>query len=266
MSQRANSTWRVSVSFEINLHTKDKGILNKIKNFFGVGHVTSRETKNICVFRVTKIEDLINVIIPHFLKFPLLTQKYSDFVLWSKVVNLLHLGQHLIPSVFSTILSYYASINKGVSAKVSAAFPNIIPVPKLNPILPTSLNPYWVSGFTAGDGGFFIGIRPLTGQIYFRFSIAQHNRDILLMKLLIEFFGCGKVNERDTILRCDFYIQDFNNIYNIVIPHFDQFALNNIKELDYRDFKKAAELYKVNGRGSTEAIKDIISNMNSKRT
>ena len=84
-----------------------------------MGHVTSRETRNICVFRVTKIEDLINVIIPHFLNFPLLTLKYSDFVLWSKVVNLLHLGQHQIPSVFSTILSYYASINKGMSAKVS---------------------------------------------------------------------------------------------------------------------------------------------------
>ena len=81
----------------------------------------------------------------------------------------------------------------------------------------------------------------------------------------ILFFGCGKVNEREIISRCDFYIQDFNNIYSIVIPHFDQFALNNIKELDYTDFKKAAELYKVNGRGSTEAIRDIISNMNSKR-
>lgn len=265
LSQRANSTWRVSVSFEINLHTKDKGILNEINNFFGVGHVTSRETRNICVFRVTKIEDLINVIIPHFLNFPLLTLKYSDFVLWSKVVNLLHLGQHQIPSVFSTILSYYASINKGMSAKVSAAFPNIIPFPSLTPVLPASLNPYWVSGFTAGDGGFSIGIRPLTGQIYFRLFITQHNRDILLMNLLIEFFGCGKVNEREIISRCDFYIQDFNNIYSIVIPHFDQFALNNIKELDYTDFKKAAELYKVNGRGSTEAIRDIISNMNSKR-
>jgi hypothetical protein len=31
--------------------------------------------------RVTKIEDLIKVIIPHFIKYPLLTQKYGDFFL-----------------------------------------------------------------------------------------------------------------------------------------------------------------------------------------
>lgn len=34
---------------------------------------------------------------------------------------------HLTKSGFSTILSYYASINKGVSKKVLKYYPNIIP-------------------------------------------------------------------------------------------------------------------------------------------
>jgi hypothetical protein len=88
----------------------------------------------------------------------------------------------------------------------------------MNPIFPNLLNPYWVSGFTAGDGGFSIGIRPITGQIYFRFHIAQHSRDILLMNLLINFFNCGKVHIRSNTDRCDFFIQDFNKIYDIIIP------------------------------------------------
>jgi len=97
----------------------------------------------------------------------------------------MNLKKHLTYSGFNTILSYYASINKGTSKTVANAFPDIVSVIKIKPILPNFLNPYWVSGFTAGDGGFSIGIRLITGQIYFRFHIAQHSRDILLMNLLI---------------------------------------------------------------------------------
>jgi hypothetical protein len=69
ISKRSNTlNWRVSVSFEINLHIKDIEILHKIQEYFGVGSVTSRLNRNLCVYRVTKIEDLLNVIIPHFKK------------------------------------------------------------------------------------------------------------------------------------------------------------------------------------------------------
>ena len=54
--------WRIIVSFEINLHSKDIKILNQIKDYFGVGSVTSRPAWNLCVYRVTKPEDLIKVI------------------------------------------------------------------------------------------------------------------------------------------------------------------------------------------------------------
>jgi hypothetical protein len=85
------------------------------------------------------------------------------------------------------------------------------------------------------------------------------------MNLLIQFFNCGKVHVRSNTDRCDFYLQDFNNIYNIIIPHFDKYPLNNIKQLDYADFKIAANLFKSDGIKNTEMIKKIISNMNSRR-
>ncbi len=263
ISKRTKLIWRVSVSFEINLHVKDINILHKIQEFFGVGSVTSRINKNICVYRVTKIGDLVKVIMPHFIKYPLLTQKYSDFILWSKAVELINKKEHLNSTGFKTILNYYASINRGMSSKVLASFPNIVVVDRIKPNTPENLNPHWVSGFTAGDGGFSIGIRKITNQIYFRFYITQHSRDILLMKLLIKFFGFGKVNVRSN--RCDFYIQDFSKIYGIIIPHFDTYPLCNVKSLDFWDFKEAANLYKVDKKGSVETIQQLIFNMNSKR-
>jgi hypothetical protein len=41
--------------------------------------------------------------------------------------------------------------------------------------------------------------------------------------------------------------------------------LYNINYLDFLDFKQAAELFKLGGKDNIEAIKTIISNMNSKR-
>lgn len=233
ISRRSTLKWRVTVSFEINLHINDVAILYKIKEFFGVGLVSTLPKASKCVYRVTKIEDLINVIIPHFSLYPLITQKYSDFVLWSKVVKLMHTKQHLTSAGFNLILTYYASINRGISKTVLAAFPNIVAAIRDTVVLPDNLNPYWVSGFTAGDGGFSVGIRPETGQIYFRFHIAQHSRDNLLMSLFIKFFGCGNVTTRKNYNRNDFYIQDFSKIYNIVIPHFNDYPLYNVKSLDF---------------------------------
>nr|UEV87080.1 hypothetical protein [Grifola frondosa] len=194
-----------------------------------------------------------------------MTNKYSDFVLWSKVVELMVTKQHLTPIGFITVLSYYASINKGLSPKVLSAFPDIVGVDKVIVNLPERLHPEWVSGFVAGDGGFSIGIRENTGQIYFRFHITQHSRDQLLMRMFILFFECGKLNIRTNTERCDYYVQDFQNIYNKIIPHFYKFPLCNVKSLDFESFKQAVILYKEGGKNNTKAIQQIINTMNSKR-
>lgn len=68
------------------------------------------------------------------------------------------------------------------------------------------------------------------------------------MNLFVKFFGCGNVNIRLKNNRCDFYVPDLNKIYNIIIPHFNNYPLCNIKFLDFEDFKKGAELYKSEGK------------------
>ena len=52
------------------------------------------------------------------------------------------------------ILSYYASINRGVLPKVSDFFPDITPFDRPNQLLPSKLSPHWVSGFVGGMVGF----------------------------------------------------------------------------------------------------------------
>jgi len=54
-------------------------LLYKIQFFFGVGNIRIVQTRDTVVYSVIKIKCFTNVIIPHFLKYPLRTQKQSDF-------------------------------------------------------------------------------------------------------------------------------------------------------------------------------------------
>lgn len=63
------------------LHEKDAEILYKIQSFFGVGAVYNRSDRKISVYRVTNVNYLNDVIIPHFTKYTLISKKGLDFLL-----------------------------------------------------------------------------------------------------------------------------------------------------------------------------------------
>ena len=266
--------WRVRTFFEINLHIKDVNILYQIQSFFGVGAVYLRVDRKICVYRVSNIKYIKDIIIPHFKKYPLITQKAIDFDLWSKVIQIILNKEHLNKSGFETILTYYASLNIGVSKKVFNYYPNIMPVKRGKVKLPLNLNPYWVSGFVSGGGGFSIIVRPsksyiLKQQVSCRFHIAQHIRDIELMKLFSNFFNCGTVYVRsNSSQRCDFVVQDIDLLLYKIIPHFDLYPIFNLKFKDYICFKQALDIIKSKQHLIPEGldkIKTLVLEMNSNR-
>lgn len=66
------------------------------------------------IYSVSSIKDINNVIIPHFDKYPLLTQKRPDFLLFrnsSKMaIGLINEGAHLTTEGLTKIVSYQGAI------------------------------------------------------------------------------------------------------------------------------------------------------------
>lgn len=124
--------WRITLSFQIQLHKQDLPLLNQIQAFFGVGKIY--ESKEKILYQVRSVQDLINVIIPHFNKYPLISQKRADFELFKLVVELVNSGEHLTSEGLTKILALKASMNNGLSKSLKESFPGIIPVerPKIN--------------------------------------------------------------------------------------------------------------------------------------
>lgn len=186
--------WAVQLEFKIELHVQDILLLYKIQDYFGVGSVT--QYGKVARYYTSSIKDLINVIIPHFTKYPLHTQKGADFILFKLAALLIEKGEHLTRCGLQQIVNFKASINWGLSDVLKQAFPNTIPYPRtMTGVSGIPLD--WLAGFISGDGNFSItlgrvnllGIR--TTRLFF--SITQHIKDLPLMKSLVEVLGCGFV-------------------------------------------------------------------------
>jgi len=71
---RMRTGWCVELVFTIRLHIKDLALLNTIAGFYGVGKVYTHENVEEASYVVNTVKGL-EVIIDHFTKYPLLTQK-----------------------------------------------------------------------------------------------------------------------------------------------------------------------------------------------
>ncbi len=103
--------WCVNCVFKISLHLKDKELLDSIQAFFGVGRVTGSVSAD---YRVERISDLVEVIIPHLDKYPLISKKKADYELFKRIVFMIKDGLHLtdkglqeiMNSTFSGVILY----------------------------------------------------------------------------------------------------------------------------------------------------------------
>ena len=176
------------------MHQKDRALLELIKTSLGVGQIYKHGRDSIVV-RVGSVKDLL-VIIDHFDKYPLITQKLADYILFKRVLELMNRQEHLtVLEGLNKVVAIKASINKGLSSAFKAAFPNIQPVAR--PLVPNQSipHPQWLAGFTSGEGCFYISIgKPSSSggsAIRLRFILTQHNRDNELMGSLVEYLACG---------------------------------------------------------------------------
>ena len=69
---------QVELVFQINQHSKDEQLIINIAEYLKCG-VISKHYKDAVVFKVTKLSDLNQNIIPFFLKYPIFGIKSKDF-------------------------------------------------------------------------------------------------------------------------------------------------------------------------------------------
>jgi hypothetical protein len=130
--------YSVEAVFMIHLHQKDLALLTRIKSAFGVGSIYILG-KGTIKYKVSSVKEL-GVILDHIDKYPLLTQKYGDYLLFKQVFNLAapptkqRTFNSSVPASLQgleglrKVVAIKASMNKGLSDKLNPAYSDVIPV------------------------------------------------------------------------------------------------------------------------------------------
>lgn len=112
------------------------------------------------------------------------------------------------------------------------------------------LNPYWITGFTDGEGSFCLSFTFRTKSKYsfeprLSFSITQHKRSVEALKLIQIFFNVGfiRFSKKDN---CYKYEVRSTQDLNIIIKHFKNYPLVTLKKNSFELFCKCYDIIKQN--------------------
>jgi hypothetical protein len=122
--------------FSITLDKKDLHILNALKAYFGGAGNVWKDGKTTFKFRIESIEQILKVVIPHFDKYPLITQKLGDYLLFRDAIELIKNKEHLTLEGLHKIASIKAILNKGLTDELKAAFPVLNPIARPLGVIP----------------------------------------------------------------------------------------------------------------------------------
>ena len=229
--------------------------------------------KDSLVFKIVDLKQIISIVIPHFVNYPLLTQKKADFELFKLIVEIMDRKEHLLSNGLQEIVNLKASLNFGLSEGLQELFPNTIPVPRSlvdNMKLP---HPQWLAGFASGEGCFAVSIRKSSAykagvQVLLRFSLTQHSKDEQLLKNFVDYLGCGKVYTRGNADKVEFIAYKLSDLVGKVLPFFREYRILGIKSQDFSDWCKICELVESKKHLTTEGlllISELKAGMNKGR-
>lgn len=159
------------VMFRIRLHIDDIGALYNIKEFLGIGRII--KDGDSCVFIISNVNDLINVLFPLIDNYKLFTTKWLDYNDFKSVA--MYLSKSNTTSLLGHPSLWAKAIISGMNSSRTVYNYSNIPL--------IEINPYWLLGFIEAEGTF--GIKNMIPY----FQLGQHNRNLPVLRSIALFLN-----------------------------------------------------------------------------
>lgn len=271
ISLRNNS--EVHFIFQISLHIEDCAVLYTIREKLGVGVVSIKN--NTCSYRVCSFQNILNVILPIFDKYPLLTFKQLDYKDWRKAVLLKKKNQEYNNSLSLTEDNFkqFSDIKYNMNSN-RTEFNNYN-------LKKEMISKYWLVGFVEGDGSFYFS----NGNAVF--SLTQKDKKIL--EVIAEYlkniplsppalppcknlFKPSKphcaIASKNNNSAYQLDIQDKDVLFQYIFPFFKDLQFYTRKSVDFSIWSLGLHIF-IHGYNHVSKGKELLlkltNNMNSKR-
>ena len=214
-----------------------------LKEYFGCGNINIDNSKTgEYKYIVHKKSDLLNIIIPHFEKYPLVGSKHLDFLDFKRCVLLI--SDNSLSNI-NSILDIKKGMNKN---RFYDARWNYLKNKVFN------LKPEWVQGFIDSEASFQCRITDTVsrGNKYISVNptleIAQNSHDVFVLDAIVKFFGIGYLKPKYDISSLDASKKSRSvnraifNQSKTIIEFVDKYPMFTRKHLDFLDWKEIIDL------------------------
>lgn len=106
--------------------------------------------------QISSFKDM-SAIIDFFDRYPLITQKLADYLLFKQAFELIRNKEHLTIEGLNKLIAIQASVNKGLLSELKEVYPDVEPVKRCDVVNKEIPDPNWLVGFTSGEGCFALG-------------------------------------------------------------------------------------------------------------
>jgi len=133
----------------------------------------------------------------------------------------------------------------------------------INPF--NQLDPWFITGFTDGEGSFSILISEykrmkIGWQVKAEFQLCLHSKDVEILYQIQKFFkGIGNISFKSNRDVAQYRINDINSIKEILIPHFEKYPLQSAKSIDFLLFKQCVNLIVNKDHLKQSGLEEIIA-------
>ncbi len=116
---KMNTGMSVTFSVEMKQHSNSSSVLNLVKKYFkNKGHISfSNKQKSVMRFKISNLNDILNVVIPHFDQYPLITSKYLNYIDFKKAILIIKSGEHLTENGMKKLIITTSQMNSKRSFK-----------------------------------------------------------------------------------------------------------------------------------------------------
>ena len=129
----------------------------------------------------------------------------------------------------------------------------------------SSLNPFFITGFSDAESSFIISVAPdsrtFTGwQVRPIFRIGLHSKELPLLLEIQNFFnGIGNISLDSKNKVASWNVTRNDDIINYIISHFNSFPLITQKRVDFYLWCKILDIIQKGGHRTNEGLQEILS-------
>ena len=111
--------WETKPSFSVSQNYDRAEVINLVQNFLGCGYIRRDYSDRTLKLEVRCLDDLVKKVIPHFKKYPMLSSKQKDFLLFAKICAMVAEDKHLRKNDLKKIVRMACQMNASGKRKYS---------------------------------------------------------------------------------------------------------------------------------------------------